>query len=169
MTEFTARDNWDDLVPVDAIASPRLDWDAIINPCLGRPMHWDRQGRPISLRRWCELTEAHTRKAFRRSKRVALTRIGRYEVSTVWLGLDHAFMPFGPPIIFETMVFERRTVPSAFGMSVHPSLDEFTDRYATEQGALRGHYATRRLVRRAMHEASGPPPLAVRYDGRRRQ
>jgi len=30
------------------------------------------------------------------------------EVSTVWLGLDHRFRGDGPPLIFETLVFDAR-------------------------------------------------------------
>lgn len=37
-------------------------------------------------------------------RRVALTRIGPFEVSTVFLGLDHSFGD-GEPLIFETMTF----------------------------------------------------------------
>lgn len=35
------------------------------------------------------------------------TRVGDWEVSTVFLGLDHCFIGDGPPILFETMVFCR--------------------------------------------------------------
>jgi hypothetical protein len=38
-------------------------------------------------------------------RRVALTRIGPFEVSTVFLGIDHNFRMDGPPMIFETMTF----------------------------------------------------------------
>jgi hypothetical protein len=37
-------------------------------------------------------------------RRVAFTRLPRCDVSTVFLGLDHAFYG-GPPLLFETMVF----------------------------------------------------------------
>jgi hypothetical protein len=40
------------------------------------------------------------------NRQVAKTRLGRMLVSTVFLGLDHSFTPGGPPILFETMVFE---------------------------------------------------------------
>lgn len=41
-------------------------------------------------------------------RRVRLTRVGPYEISTVFLGLDHNHMRHfggGPPLLFETMVF----------------------------------------------------------------
>jgi hypothetical protein len=47
-------------------------------------------------------------------RRVALTKLerpdGEYNVSTVFLGLDHAWSPLGryaPPLLFETMVFKQ--------------------------------------------------------------
>jgi hypothetical protein len=60
-------------------------------------------------------------------KRVAQTALpdGKW-VSTVWLGLNHAWNG-GPPLIFETMVFT--------------SLSDFTEietrRYSTEAGCCR--------------------------------
>ncbi len=44
------------------------------------------------------------------NRRVRLTRVGPYFVSTVFLGLDHSFGAMfgreaGPPILFETMVY----------------------------------------------------------------
>lgn len=49
-------------------------------------------------------------------------------VSTVWLGIDHAF-DGGKPLIFETMVFPKK---GNWG-----ELD--CDRYSTEAEALEGH------------------------------
>ena len=40
-----------------------------------------------------------------RAQIVAQDRIGDLFVSTVFLGVNHAFLP-GPPMIFETMIFE---------------------------------------------------------------
>lgn len=39
-------------------------------------------------------------------RRVADETIGPSYVSTVFLGLDHQFIPSGPPLLFETMVFD---------------------------------------------------------------
>ena len=41
----------------------------------------------------------------RGNRRVRLTKIGKFEVSTVFLGLDHNFSGRGEPILFETMTF----------------------------------------------------------------
>lgn len=38
------------------------------------------------------------------SRRVALTKIGKVRVSTVFLGIDHNF-GVGQPLLFETMIF----------------------------------------------------------------
>jgi hypothetical protein len=46
--------------------------------------------------RWMETAERH----------VAFTNLDGVRVSTVFLGLDHNFMEGGPPLLFETMIFE---------------------------------------------------------------
>lgn len=38
---------------------------------------------------------------------VRLTQVGPWHVSTIFLGLDHRFFGKGPPILFETMVWQR--------------------------------------------------------------
>lgn len=38
-------------------------------------------------------------------RQVALTQVGPYHISTVFLGIDHRFMHKGPPLLFQTMVF----------------------------------------------------------------
>jgi hypothetical protein len=45
--------------------------------------------------RWMESADRHVRDTFRDDVRV----------STVFLGLDHNFCDYGPPLLFETMVF----------------------------------------------------------------
>lgn len=66
---------------------------------------------------------------FEKTKRVKqeTTWLGFY-VSTVWLGVDYSFS-FGPPLIFETMVFFKSW----------SELD--MERYTTEEQALAGHKA----------------------------
>lgn len=45
-------------------------------------------------------------KCFEDEKRIVKQEyIGPYQVSTVFLGLDHNFRPEGPPVLWETMVF----------------------------------------------------------------
>jgi len=54
-------------------------------------------------------------------------------VSTVWLGLDHGYGA-GPPLIFETMIFDR-AADGGFGRGD----SVYQERYATEAEALAGH------------------------------
>ncbi len=66
----------------------------------------------------------------RKAWRVGSTRVGQYRVSTVFLGLDHQYGD-GPPLVFETMVFEGE----GFG-------DLYCERYATWEDAEAGHNHT---------------------------
>jgi len=61
------------------------------------------------------------------NRRVALDDIDGIEISTVFLGLDHNYQLQGPPILFETMVFDD----SEHGGSMR--------RYATWDEAETGH------------------------------
>lgn len=103
-------------------------WDEIRDP----PLHYDRGGRAISLRRWTELMEDDE------YRRVGHTLVAaRWEVSTVWLGLDHNFWG-GLPLIFETMVFD------ADGPTGRDDLE--MERYSTEEQAQEGHERMVQLV-----------------------
>lgn len=120
------------------------------------PRYFDRLGNPITMREW--MAGFHSMEY----KIVAKDEIGPYEVSTVWLGLDHgfAFPPRDPgykPIIFETMVFGSEPVwrpdippadlvadsgviadiPRMPGYWYYPDFDQ--RRYRTEEAALAGH------------------------------
>lgn len=90
--------------------------------------HFDREGRPISMRDYVRLLEWNEG-AY---KRIEETTIGSYWVSTVWLGLNHAFDE-GPPMIFETMVF-----PQEDGV-ISDWADLEVARYTTESEARVGH------------------------------
>jgi hypothetical protein len=76
-------------------------------------------------------------------KRVALDKLDNgVEVSTVWLGLDHNFIPGRRPLIFETMLFVPQTKVYFLGGRIYHSDRESIGeqwRYATEEEALRGH------------------------------
>jgi len=56
-------------------------------------------------------------------------------VSTVFLGLDHNFSDHGPPIVFETMIFE----------GVYDQKGQW--RYATWDEAIKGHERTVKMVK----------------------
>lgn len=59
-------------------------------------------------------------------------RVGLFDVSTVFLGIDHNWSG-GPPVLFETMVFQS-----------WDRNDVFSERYCTVEQAQEGH---RRAVR----------------------
>lgn len=63
------------------------------------------------------------------NRRVAWTMVGKYEISTVFLGLNHGFGDV--PLWFETMVFEPA--------SESPRHDLDMERYRTLDEARRGH------------------------------
>lgn len=85
--------------------------------------YYDRQGKKIDVMKWATLLENFE------YKRVTQDWIpyNQFEVSTVWLGLDHSFGGWSEPLIFETMVFsgEGRELDCA--------------RYASEGEANAGH------------------------------
>lgn len=68
-------------------------------------------------------------------KRVALDHVGDVMISTVCLGLDHRFVGTGPPIIFETMIFDSE------------ELEDYQERYSTEEEALEGHNRAVEMVK----------------------
>jgi hypothetical protein len=107
--------------------------------------YFDRQGNPMTLMEWAKRYEKG-QDAIRDEKRVAETTLanGRW-VSTVWLGLNHQY-GYGPPLIFETMVFKSKG-----------ELDDMDcERYSTEAEAIAGHA---RLVEKWTQES--PPDEAA--------
>jgi hypothetical protein len=114
-------------------------------------MHYDRLGVAIPLGEFCELAEDPE------YKRIGSTYIGRWWISTVWLGLDHGYgwLTDGRhlPIIFETMIFD------AHGKLV----DDFEQRrYATEEAARQGHEEMVQLVQEL--ENANPARTQARLD-----
>lgn len=63
-------------------------------------------------------------------RRVGRDTVGRFLISTVFLGLDHNFGE-GPPVLFETMIFELETEG--------PLADLFMARYCDWDEAKAGH------------------------------
>lgn len=84
--------------------------------------YYNRQGEPITVGEWM-LSGPEVR-------RVAVAQIGDVRVSTIWLGLDHQYGA-GPPLIFETMVFNDALDDE------HDERD--CERYSTEAEAVAGH------------------------------
>jgi hypothetical protein len=100
----------------------------------------DRRIIPCSLTEWSMWDPE-------REKRI----IGRYEtgthlVSTVFLGLDHAFYYDARPKWFETMIFDKSTKGQKIdvkGVTFESKIgdDIYTERYSTLTEAERGHQA----------------------------
>ena len=93
----------------------------------------DEQGQPVpesDISRWSAFMQDFPRRI------VAKTRIGDWEVSTVFLGADHNFLHHGGPVLWETMVFGP---------------EPWTDsqwRYRTREEALAHHDQVAEHVRR---------------------
>lgn len=112
--------------------------------------YYDRDGEEIDSLTWIRLIQSPY-------QHVALASIvdlsapeSAYEVSTVWLGMDHGFLDTGPPIIFETMIFGEG------------DLDTTCRRYATEEQALHGHQQMIDIVRAAMIDPLVTDTVAAR-------
>lgn len=66
--------------------------------------------------------------------RIALTIVGGFKVSTVFLGLDHNFSMIGPPRLYETMVFQLKD-----DGSMTSAEEKGFNRYCTWAEAELGH------------------------------
>ena len=89
-------------------------------------MYYDRKGEEIDVMRFGNLCEDY------QYRKVKEDIIGKYIVSTRWLGIDHScsYLKKSPPVIFESIIFcEDMKAPLYREMK----------RYATEQVALDGH------------------------------
>jgi hypothetical protein len=92
-------------------------------------VYYNRDGTPIpDAMEWARQFEGTS------SRRVARTKVTdaadpskSFDVSTVFIGLDHGFGD-GPPLIFESMTFAEGD-----------SMDEMCERYSTETQARQGH------------------------------
>lgn len=100
--------------------------------------YYNRSGFAIDVKEWSKLFGDQKYSVIKR------TQIEDITVSTVWLGINHNFGNFGPPLIFETIVFGG-------------PLDQDMTRYATEADALAGHEHYVELVKldMAIHEGGG--------------
>lgn len=82
---------------------------------------------------WYETAERH----------IAHTEVGEFMVSTIFLGLDHGWAPYGrTPILFETMVYGPPVEEEILGKKrmMRQFLD-YQPRYSTYDEAEAGHHA----------------------------
>lgn len=86
------------------------DWDAAREMC-DRALYYNPNGEPISFPDWSALMWERNQETERlghiprESWWGRKTVVGKLEISTVWLGLDHNHWLSGPPLIWETMIF----------------------------------------------------------------
>ena len=106
------------------------------------PYYILQDGEPVAvdLTAWASWFETADRHVARETVR------GFYDVSTVFLGLDHQFGD-GPPILFETMVFGGD----------HEEVGSYTQRYSTWDEAEAGH---KRVVEQLIETETGRGPAA---------
>ena len=95
--------------------------------------YYDKEGKPITLLEWAELGDDTD------YKRIASTMVAeRYWVSTIWLGVDHNFGLWAPPLLFETCVFDNGAPIEV--LEGHETVESLViDRYTTEEQAKAGH------------------------------
>lgn len=97
---------------------------------------YDRNGQAMTMEEWSIKMEDNDYKVIKQEE------VGEYWISTVWLGLDHSF-DGGDPLIFETMVFQKKKkwqAPSKLlpqGFWYRPDIDQ--RRYSTLTEAIIGH------------------------------
>jgi len=94
---------------------------------------FDRNGTPISVEKYVSYLSDFS------YRRINLTSIENFSISTIWLGINHNFNGKGAPLIFETMVFYQ-------GDDKDHELQNNIERYATESEALEGHKQMCELV-----------------------
>lgn len=71
---------------------------------------------------------------------VEKTKIGPFEISTVFLGINHAFFSTKKQLWFETMIFGMKN-------NVDDVVSRFCERYETWDDAVEGHKYAISLVR----------------------
>lgn len=94
-------------------------------------LYYNRDGIPITDDEFKQLFDDMRYRRVARTKVVdAAEPMKSYDVSTVWLGINHSLDYVGPPLIFETMVFTEGS-----------DEDDACTRYPTEHLAREGHAA----------------------------
>lgn len=82
-------------------------------------------------------------------RRVGLDETQFFSISTVFLGLDHRLFGEGPPIVFETMVFEKESKIHEFFGKLYKFREEMdVVRYSSWDDAFTGHQTMLRKIQR---------------------
>ncbi len=97
--------------------------------------------KKASLKEFCIFLECNER-------RLSVTNIGRFTVSTVFLSLDHSFSG-KKPVLFETLVFDEKNLAEVNGHKFRREADKYDGRrYCTIAEAEAGHEEIVTTVRR---------------------
>jgi hypothetical protein len=113
-------------------------------------MYYDRNGKPLTSEEWLELMRSP---GYQDMKRVMTDEKDGIFCSTVWLCLNHQYSRRGPPLIFETMVFDRT--------SRHPWAEGYMARYSTLEEAIAGHKAVWAAIKRALSNPTLPRDMTL--------
>ena len=86
------------------------------------------------------------RKGFSYENRFGLkTKVEKYTVSTVDLGINHQFEENLPPLWYETMIFNWEDENDNF-------FEDYQERYTTEEQAIEGHKKAIKYVKEKLNE-----------------
>lgn len=101
-------------------------------------MYKDRQGNSVDVMQFAELL---SNDRYYRVARTAFYDVERgftYDLSTIWLGIDHSW-GYGDPILFESMLFTE-----------DESVSQWGTRWGTEDEAVAGHVEVARQLSRGL-------------------
>jgi len=112
--------------------------------------YYNREGEPIDMDEWTRLSGGPGMDGdYRRiDSTYLMAGMETRWVSTVWLGLDHGFGMGGPPVIFETMIFDQA------------GTDYGQWRYSTEDQARAGHQDAVFVAKGQLSLATGGEPVS---------
>lgn len=94
------------------------------------PEYIDRHGKKMTMKDWATSLGSDDRIVLK-------TMVGKYMVSTVWLGLVHGYDEQNRPLIFETMVFD--TSDGSLDSVGDDDSGEIQHRHADEEDAVDCH------------------------------
>lgn len=114
-----------------------------------KPLYFDRQGNEIDLLTWSLKCEDNDYKIVKQEY------IGKYFISTVWIGLDISLFSEINKKIFETMIFIEEGTDEEKDRN---ELNLYVRRYGTEEEALMGHEEIKEMVKSFIidEEKNGP-------------
>lgn len=93
-----------------------------------------------------ELEQYGFRKGFDFENRFDLkTKIGKYTISTIDLGINHQFNKDLPPLYYETMIFNWED-------ETDNPFEAYQERYTTERQARQGHEKAIKYVKKKLKE-----------------